>query len=114
RFGGRVTQWKKGWTEEHREKHPNTLLAVESMQGSEKNGARTVDFVGGDRSYARSLMAGEAPTQSHLASRYFFIVGLGAEPQILPLGHVLIRNPLGRAAYRLSLPVLRKLGHVEV
>jgi hypothetical protein len=113
RFGERVTQWKKGWSEEYPEKHPNTLLAVESIRWAEQSGATLVDFVGGDRSYARSLMARESPTQKQLASRYFFIVGLGAEPRMLPLAYVLIRNPIARALYRLLLPVMRQLGRVE-
>ena len=113
RFGNRVTQWKKGWTEEFREKHPNTLLAFESILWSERNGASLVDFVGGDRTFARAILAGAAPDKGLLASRYFFILGFGAEPVLLPLGRVWIRNRFGRLAYRAICPVLKRIGRIE-
>jgi len=113
RFGTRVTQWKKGWNEEFREKHPNTLLAFESIQWAERHGGTCVDFVGGDRAYAHAILDGKVPSEDLRASRYFFLLGFGAEPRLLPLGRVFVPNPLARAAYRLSLPFLRKLGRIE-
>ncbi len=113
RFGQRVTQWKKGWNEEHRDKHPNTLLTFESIQWSEKNGAALYDFVGLDRGYARELLAGTAPKKGLLASRYFFLLGFAAEPHVLPLAYVWFPNPVARAMYRSALPLLRKSGRVQ-
>lgn len=112
-FGKRVTQWKKGWNEEFREMHPNTLLAFESIQWSEQQGMTCVDFVGGDRSFAHAILSGAAPSADLRASRYFFLLGFGAEPRLLPLGQILLPNRFLRTAYRLTLPILRRLGRVE-
>jgi lipid II:glycine glycyltransferase (peptidoglycan interpeptide bridge formation enzyme) len=113
RIGNRITQWKKGWNEQFREKHPNTSLAFESIQWSERQNASCVDFVGGDRSFAHAILSGNAPDKELRASRYFFLVGLGAEPRLLPLSQILVPNRLIRAAYQSCLPLLRRLGRVE-
>lgn len=113
RFGSRVTQWKKGWNEQHREKHPNTLLTVESIKWAESQGAGLYDFVGGQRSFSRALLSGEHIDQQLLKSRYFFLLGFAAEPVLLPLGRVWIRNYFGRLAYRAICPVLKRIGRIE-
>jgi len=113
RFGNRVTQWKKGWNEEFREKHPNTLLTYESIRWAEQQGAALYDFVGVDRPFARSIVEGVPPEKGLLASRYFFMMGFGSEAKLLPLGRVLIRNRVFRGAYRAALPALFRLGRSE-
>ncbi len=113
RFGRRVTLWKKGWTEEFREKHPNTLLTVELLQWAEGQGAALCDFVAMNRRYARALLAGTASPASGQARRDFFLMGFGSEPRLLPLGRVWFRRRLARWAYRAALPLLRRKGRVE-
>ncbi|MCX6952861.1 MAG: GNAT family N-acetyltransferase [Verrucomicrobia bacterium] len=113
RFGNRVTQWKKGWNEEFREKHPNTLLTYESIRWAEQQGVALYDFVGVDRPFARSIVEGVPPEKGLLASRYFFMMGFGSEAKLLPLGRVLIRNRFIRGVYRAALPALFRLGRSE-
>jgi hypothetical protein len=99
RFGERVTQWKKGWTGEARDKHPNTLLAVESIEWAQATGATLVDFAGGGRPFAAALLKGEDPTEEQRRSRDFYLLGLGAHPVLLPLPRVCFPNRLLRFAY---------------
>ena len=105
RFGNRMTQWKKGWTGEARDKHPNTLLAVESIEWAEKTGAALVDFAGGNRTFVRSLLSGSPSSGDQRASRDFYLVGLGAEPALLPAAMVRIRHPLARFGYSVALRI---------
>lgn len=113
RFGKRVTAWKKGWNEEHGDRHPNTLLSHESILWAEAAGAELYDFVGVGRSFAQALIQQGGVDAGIQASRYFFMLGFGAEPRLLPLARVWLRNPLLRTGYRMALPVLRKRGRVE-
>jgi hypothetical protein len=99
RFGDRITQWKKGWTGEGRDKHPNTVLALESIAWSETIGARLVDFAGGNRAFVSSLLKGIAPNEAQKTSRDFYLVGLGAEGRLLPEGRIYLRTRLARLAY---------------
>ena len=99
-FGRRVTAWKKGWDEENRDKHPNTLLSFESIKWAEAHQATLYDFGAFDRTFARQLLAGEPVDQRLRSSRYFYLMGFAAEPQLQALAQVWIGNPLARAAYR--------------
>lgn len=114
RFGDRVTQWKKGWNGESREKHPNTLLAVESIEWAQSDGAKLVDFAGGDRTFIRSLLSGEPPSEARRHSRDFYLVGLGGEGVLLPLPRVRIRNPFGSWLYSALVATRRRQGRLEL
>jgi lipid II:glycine glycyltransferase (peptidoglycan interpeptide bridge formation enzyme) len=113
KFGRRVTLWKKGWNEEFREKHPNTLLTVELIQWAGQQGAELCDFVAMNRQDARALLAGTAVPEGLHGARDLFLLGFGSEPRLLPLGRVWFRRRLVRWAYRAALPLLRRWGRIE-
>ena len=115
-FGDRLTFWKKGWSSEGKEAHPNVLLHLEVIRWAKKSGFKSIDFVGVDREIAETLLNGQNLTDAHLRSRHLFNLRLGAKPHLLPRAHVFIPQPILRMAFSVLQKTtkgrhfLRKLG----
>ena len=113
RFGNRVTLWKKGWNEQHRDKHPNSLVCHESMVWAASAGAELYDFVGARRDTCTALLRGDNLLQSDHSSTDFFQLGFAAEPRLLPRCLIWFPRLHFRTAYRAAVPVMKKLGRIR-
>jgi hypothetical protein len=96
-----VTTWKEGWNGAFAERHPNSLLACESLRWAASQGARHLDFAGMDRYLAECLLAGRRLTEEQKKGRDSFNLSFGAEPRLLPPALILWRNRLVRRIYSL-------------
>jgi peptidoglycan pentaglycine glycine transferase (the first glycine) len=99
-FGKRVTFWKKGWSGEHRDLHPNQLLFWEAIEWSASNGFESCDFAGMDVRLARAILSGETLTEEMRRTRDFFNLGFGGCPTILPEAFVYLSHPVFRLIYK--------------
>jgi hypothetical protein len=98
-FGDRVTLWKRGWSAQLENKHPNELLMRETLIWSHNNGYKLADYGDFDREMAVKIIRQEEFTEEQKKSWHFFHLGLGGEPVLLPEGALYIRNPLIRTVY---------------
>lgn len=116
KFGDRVTTWKKGWNGTRADRHPNALLAYESLRWAHGRGCSFLDFAGMDRHFAECLLARRPLTEAQKKDRDGFNLSFGAEPRLLPRALIWWRHPLLRLIYgaamaspRLANPVRRIL-----
>jgi GNAT acetyltransferase-like protein/peptidoglycan biosynthesis/recognition FemAB-like protein len=99
-FGERVTLWKKGWSGQHRERHPNPLLTFEAVQWSHRNGYKLFDFAALSPNIATTLLRGEPLSEKQKNSRDFFDLSFGNRPILLPPTQIYITNPVARSVYQ--------------
>lgn len=99
-FGGRVSAWKKGWSGGFRDRYPNVLVSYEAIQWAQLKGFKLVDFMGFSRDLALRFEAGESPLDSQQDSLYWFNLGFGSRPKVLPESVLYLSNPLARWGYR--------------
>jgi peptidoglycan pentaglycine glycine transferase (the first glycine) len=99
-FGSRVSSWKKGWSGQYRERHPNELLQTESIEWAVAQGYRCYDFVGLNRNIAEALFHNRELSEEQLRSRDIFNLGFGGKPELLPESRVYVHNSLLAAMYR--------------
>lgn len=99
-FGDRVTGWKKGWSGEYRERHPNSLLLFETIEWSCRNGYQLFDFCAVRSDIAATLLRGESLTDEQRRSRDFVNLSFGHKPILLPEGRLYIGSPIVRLLYR--------------
>ncbi len=109
KFGQIVTLWKKGWSGEHSNLHPNEVLAGEALDWASLQGFEYCDFAGLDTQIAATLIKGEPLSEAQMKSRDFFNIGFGGEPKLLPEPRVLIPNPLLRKLYGVCGPLFQSL-----
>ena len=100
-FGGRVTIWKKGWTGQHRDCHPNRLLIHTGLEWACAKGLKYWDYAALDPGIAASMLAGKPLSDEQKRSRHMFHLGFGGEARLLPESRIWIGNPLVRLGYRL-------------
>ncbi|MBI1842289.1 MAG: GNAT family N-acetyltransferase, partial [Verrucomicrobia bacterium] len=106
KFGERVTLWKKGWNSKLPNHHPNDLVNHEAMEWSERVGARFFDFAAMDPDITRSVLANEPLRPDQMATRYFFLMGFGGSPRMLPPAQIYLRNPILRRMFPVVRPAL--------
>jgi lipid II:glycine glycyltransferase (peptidoglycan interpeptide bridge formation enzyme) len=99
-FGERVTFWKKGWSGEHRERHPNQLVMFDAIRWSQSQGYRLFDCAGMNHGTAVNLLSGKPLSETQKKARDFFLLGYGGTPTLLPESKVYISNPALRFMYR--------------
>jgi len=99
-FGSRLTFWKKGWSGEHAEKHPNALLFHEALLWGHQRGYTAADFAGLDRGIAETLLQEQPLSESQKRSRDFAHLGFGGEPVLLPKPRLWVANRLWWVACR--------------
>jgi lipid II:glycine glycyltransferase (peptidoglycan interpeptide bridge formation enzyme) len=102
-FGDRLTLWKKGWNDNHCDKHPNELLTYEALEWAREKGYKFCDFCAMDRQIAEEILQGKQLSMEQMASRHFFNIGFGGVPAILPAAHVWLGNYVVRKCYGLFL-----------
>jgi len=113
-YANRVTFWKKGWTTECSDLHPNELLMHEALEWSHAAGYELCDYAAMDRSIAVALLNHEQLTDAQKKSRHLFNVRLGGFPQLLPESRVYFPNPLVRGIYRLAAARITKKANDEI
>ena len=106
KFGERVTLWKKGWNSKFPNHHPNDLVTYEAMEWSEQVGATRFDVAAMDSDIARRVLANEPLSSDQIASRYFFFMGFGGAPQLLPEAQIYLSNPILRRMFPVVRPLL--------
>jgi len=99
-FGDRVTFWKKGWSGEYRERHPNQMVMFDAIRWSQSRGYKLFDCAGMNHGTAVNLLDGKPLSETQKKARDFFLLGYGGTPVLLPESRVYINNPLARFAYR--------------
>lgn len=99
-FGDRVSAWKKGWSGAHEEKHPNVLLSYEAIQWAHRRGARQFDFMGFDRDAMKQGVSAGDLQAAQQGSLYWFNLGFGSQPRLLPESFLYFGNGLLRAVHR--------------
>ena len=99
-FGDRVTIWKKGWSGQHRERHPNQLLLFKTIEWAQQHGYKLFDFAGLNPEIAAALLRGETLSEIQRKSRDFVHLSYGNLPMLLPESQIYINNPLFQFAYR--------------
>ena len=99
-FGERVTGWKKGWSGQHRDRHPNPLLIYDAVEWSHRNGYKLFDFAALSPDIATTLLRGAALSENQKKSRDFLHLNFGDRPVMLPDYRLYIPNPFVRFAYR--------------
>lgn len=99
-FGDRVSLWKRGWSSEESNRHPNDLGVYEGLRWASSNGYRLFDFCALDKGIAKAMLKGEALSPSQERSRHLFHIRFGGRPCLLPHARVHFPNPIFRFAYR--------------
>jgi lipid II:glycine glycyltransferase (peptidoglycan interpeptide bridge formation enzyme) len=99
-FGERVTFWKKGWSGEHRERHPNQLIMFDAIRWSQSQGYKLFDCAAMNHGTAVNLLTGMPLSETQKKARDFFLLGYGGTPTLLPESKVYISNPAPRFMYR--------------
>ena len=99
-FGDRVTIWKKGWSGEHRDKHPSQLLLFEVIDWCCRNGYKWFDFAELNPSIAATLLRGDPLSEEQRRTRDFVHLSFGDKPLILPTSCLLVPNPVARLLYK--------------
>ena len=99
-FGRRVAIWKKGWSGQHRERHPSQLVLFESIRWVASQGYEFFDFCRLERELAEHLSRGEPLTDSQKRGRDFVHLGYGGRPVLFPPSYVYASNPLFRWGYK--------------
>ena len=95
-----MTFWKKGWSGEHRDLHPNQLLFWEAIEWSASNGYESCDFGGMDHRVAKAILSAGSLTEELKRTRDFFNLGFGGSPVFLPGLFVYLSHPVFRLAYK--------------
>lgn len=98
-FGHRVTFWKKGWTGEHRERHPNQMVMYDAIQWSHQQGYKLFDCAAMNRGTALTLLNGQPLSETQKKARDFFLLGYGGTPTLLPESKIYFANPMLRFVY---------------
>jgi hypothetical protein len=98
-FGERITIWKKGWTGQHRDCHPNRLLNYAGLEWACAQGCKYWDYAGLDAGIAASLLGGKPLSEEQKRSRHMFHLGFGGEARLLPESRIWIENSLFRLGY---------------
>ena len=99
-FGERVTFWKKGWSGEHRERHPNQMVMFDAIRWSQSQGYKFFDCAAMNHDTAVNLLNGKPLSETQKKARDFFLLGYGGTPTLLPESKVYISNPALRFMYR--------------
>jgi lipid II:glycine glycyltransferase (peptidoglycan interpeptide bridge formation enzyme) len=99
-FGQRVVPWKRGWSGEYRERHPNQLLVFEAIEWSHRHGYKLFDFGGLSREIAVTLSRGEPLSESQKNGRDVFHLGYGGRPVLFSGSQIYIDNSFARFAYK--------------
>jgi peptidoglycan pentaglycine glycine transferase (the first glycine) len=99
-FGDRLTIWKKGWSGEHRDKHPSQLLMFDAVDWGCRAGYKWADFAALNPGIAAALLRGNPLSGEQQRTRDFVHLSLGDRPLILPASRLLIPNPAARLLYR--------------
>jgi lipid II:glycine glycyltransferase (peptidoglycan interpeptide bridge formation enzyme) len=100
-FGERVTIWKKGWSGQHREKHPNQLLLFKIIEWAQQRGYKLFDFAALDPHIASALLHGNSLSENQKKSRDFIHLSFGDRPMLLPPSYIYIPNIVTRFIYRI-------------
>ena len=99
-FGERCTLWKKGWTSERSDLHPNESLTFEALEWAHDHGYTCCDFAGLAPTIANALLKHEPLCDDDKRSRDFFNICFGGYPKMLPSALLWFRNGFLRFAYR--------------
>jgi lipid II:glycine glycyltransferase (peptidoglycan interpeptide bridge formation enzyme) len=99
-FGNRLTAFKKGWSGDQKQWHPNELLQEESIEWARGMGYKVYDFYSFTRESAERIIAGEPVKNLKLSFRDEYHRRFGCNPRLLPRALVFIPNPLFRFFYR--------------
>jgi len=99
-FGDRVTIWKKGWSGQHRERHPNQLLLFKAIEWAHQHGYKFFDFAALNPDTASTLLRGEPLAEDQRKSPDFVHLSYGNHPVLLPESRIYINNFIFRIAYR--------------
>lgn len=102
-FGERVTFWKKGWSGDHRERHPNQMVMFDAIQWLHQQGYKLFDCAAMNHGTAVSLLKGEPLSDAQRKARDFFLLGYGGTPVLLPESKIYISNPVLRFIYRTAM-----------
>lgn len=102
-FGKRMTLWKVGWAREGSRHHPVKLLFYEALKWARTNGYPIVDFMGLPRGMAEARLENRPFEAKQKTNTYFYKLGFGGYPILLPQDLVYFRNPLLRWVHRLVL-----------
>jgi hypothetical protein len=105
-FGERVTFWKKGWSGEHRERHPNQMVMFDAIRWSQSQGYKFFDCAAMNHDTAVNLLNGKPLSETQKKARDFFLLGYGGTPTLLPESKVYISNPALRFMYRSTMHFL--------
>ena len=110
-FGKRATLWKKGWSGEGNQYHPNNMVTFEAIEWAQQRGFETFDFADMALPLADTLLSGGRPTEEMKRCVSFFNLGYGGYSLRVPDAFVHIRNPVLRFVYRrgAGVPWMRKL-----
>ena len=107
-FGERVTIWKKGWSGQHRDGHPNHLLNYAGLEWACALGCKYWDFAALDEGIATAIISGKPLTEEQKRSRHMFHLGFGGEPRLVPASCIWIENPIFRFGYAAAIKALRR------
>ena len=102
-FGGRVSQWKKGWDSNTHRLYPNDLLGHAAITWAAENGYHSSDFGAFDRSAALAINQGIPLTPEQQKSRHIFNLRFGGVPVILPAARIWFPSKAAQIVYKYGL-----------
>jgi lipid II:glycine glycyltransferase (peptidoglycan interpeptide bridge formation enzyme) len=115
-FGDTATCWKRGWSGDHRDLHPNQPLTLDAIEWAHRMEYKFFDFCSLRPDIAAAMLQGQPLSEDQRKSRDYVNLNYGNLPVILPESRVYFRNPLARAVYRIAIKIpplrdrLRRLG----
>ncbi|MBU6410013.1 MAG: GNAT family N-acetyltransferase [Verrucomicrobia bacterium] len=109
-FGGRLTLWKKGWSGQHRDRHPNQAVMFDAIQWAHHHRHKLFDCAAMHPRTALALLNGQPLSENQKKGRDFFLLGYGGKPVLLPDSSLFIQNPALRSLYKTAtaIPLARK------
>ena len=101
-----VTTWRRGWSGEHRNLHPNVALYWEVIQWAKSHNYHYIDLGGIQTTAAKKILLGEKLPDEAFDTFTFFKLGFGGKIVLYPETYDFVYNPLLRWAYNGFYPIV--------
>jgi lipid II:glycine glycyltransferase (peptidoglycan interpeptide bridge formation enzyme) len=100
-----VTTWRRGWSGEHGNLHPNVALYWQVIQWAKSHNYHYIDLGGIQITSAKKILQGEKLPDEAFDTFTFFKLGFGGKVVLYPETYDFVYNPLLRWAYNCFYPI---------